>query len=253
MPRPRHKRKPKASTNAKTRGGTKVTASDVQATSVNADTYPLRCLTLQEDGVTQCGQLATEGHPKPVRCKVHHRQYHVLYKRYKDASKVVDDVKDSAELPTKEQIGGYTDWHAALEKSRWVGTYLESIRVERIGRDIHQTRFFLKGEDSHKRRLEVLEREMIRAVEVLDALQRRAYELYQHNGTLHAMNDQARSTAEVDLDKHSKQTTEEVLQSVHDPEAFRDSTLSIPRKKPLALPPTPAMGDDDLIDMSLRT
>lgn len=30
------------------------------------------------------------------------------YKKYKDASKVVDDVKGGATLPTKEQIDGYT-------------------------------------------------------------------------------------------------------------------------------------------------
>lgn len=107
-------------------------------------------------------------------------------------------------------------------------------------------------DDGHRRRLKLLEREMIRAVDVLDALQRRAFELYQHNDTLHAMNDQAQSTAEVDLEKESKQTTEEVLESVYNPDAFRVSTLPIPRWKALALPPTPAVGDEDLIDMSLR-
>lgn len=146
MPGPGNRRKAKAITNEKARGKTKDTANDAQATSTHAGTYSLQCLTLEEDEITRCGQLATEGYPRPERCKVHHGQYRVLYKKYKDASKVVDDVKGGAELPTKEQIGRYTDWHAALEKSRWVRTYLEAIRVEKAGRTIHQKRFFLKGE-----------------------------------------------------------------------------------------------------------
>ncbi|KAG8216306.1 hypothetical protein J3R82DRAFT_6372 [Butyriboletus roseoflavus] len=255
MPGPGNKRKSKASTNARARGDTKQTESDIQATSTHADS--LQCLTLEEDEITRCGQLATEGHPKPERCKVHHGQYRVLYKKYKDASKVVDDVKAGSELPAKEQISRYTDWHVALKKSRWVRKYLEAIRVEKAGRHIHQRRFFLKVDDGHRRRLKLLEREMIKAVDALDALQKRAYELYQQNGSLPAMNNfEALSTAEVDLEKQSKQTTEEVLESVHNIDAFRDSTLPTPRKKALApVPPTtpgPAVGDEDLIDMSLR-
>ncbi|KAG8216313.1 hypothetical protein J3R82DRAFT_6380 [Butyriboletus roseoflavus] len=197
MPGPGNKRKSKASTNAKARGGTKESASE--ATSTHADTYSLPCLTLEEDEITRCGQLATEGYPKPERCKVHHGQYRILYKKYKEASKVVDDVKGGADLPVKEQIGRYTDWHAALEKSRWVRKYLEAIRVEKAGRHIHQKRFFLK-----------------------------------------------------DLEKQSKQTTEEVLQSVYNPDTFREPALPIPTKKAPALSPTTAVGDEDLIDMSLR-
>ncbi|KAG8216307.1 hypothetical protein J3R82DRAFT_6373 [Butyriboletus roseoflavus] len=230
MPGPGNKRKAKG--DAKARGGTKETLRDIQATS--ADTYSLPCLTLEEDEITRCGQVATQGYPKPERCKVHHGQYRVMYKKYKEASKVVDDVKGSANLPTKEQIGRYTDWHAALEKSRWVRKYLEAIRVEKAGRHIHQRRFFLKVDDGHRRRLKLLEREMIKAVDVLDALQKRAFELHQHNDTLHAMNDQARSTAEVDLENQSKQTTEEVLQNL--------SRYHVPQQ----------WETEDLIDMSLR-
>ncbi|KAG8220649.1 hypothetical protein J3R82DRAFT_2917 [Butyriboletus roseoflavus] len=218
---------------------------------MHADTYPVQCLTLEGDDITRCGQIATEGHPNPERCKVHHGQYYVLYNKYKDASKVVDDIKGGAELPTKEQIGRYTDWHAALEKARWVRTYLEAIRVEKTGRDIHLKRFFLKVDDGHKRRLKLLEREMARAVDVLDTLQKRTYELYQHNGILHATNNQALSTAEVHMKKLSKRTTEEVLESIYNPDAYHDSTLPIPRKKAPTLLHTPAVGDKDLIDMSL--
>lgn len=148
MPGRGKKHKNKTTANAKAKGNAKDTQNAVQsvATPTPADTSPHQCLTLVEDEITRCGQLATEGHPKPDRCKVHHGQYRTMYKKYKDASKIVDDIKDGGELPAKEQIGQYTDWHAALEKARWVRKYLEAIRVEKAGREIHQKRFFLKGE-----------------------------------------------------------------------------------------------------------
>lgn len=147
MPGPKNKRKSKATVNANTGGTTKETRNDqATATSTYAHTFPLQCLTLEEDGITQCGQLPTEGDPKSDRCKVHHRQYLTLCKKYKEASKDVDDVRNGAKLLTKEQICRYTDWNAALEKARWVREYLEAIRVEKTGREIHQKRFFLKGE-----------------------------------------------------------------------------------------------------------
>lgn len=140
MPGPGNKRKSKAkaSTDAKT-------PSVHGTSSTHTKTSHVQCFTLDEDAITRCDQPATEGHPKPERCKVHHGQYRILYKNYKDASKVVDQVKHGSELPKKEQIGRYTDWHAVLEKERWVRKYLEAIRVEKTGREIHQKRFFLKG------------------------------------------------------------------------------------------------------------
>lgn len=148
MPGPGNKRKTKATTKViEAKGHAREATNEKDGvTSTPTDTPPIQCLTLEEDGITRCGQPATEGHPKLDRCKVHHQQYRTLHKKYKDASKVVDDVKDGTELPTKEQIGRYTDWHAALEKARWVRKYLEAIRVEKVGREIHQKRFFLKGE-----------------------------------------------------------------------------------------------------------
>lgn len=100
------------------------------------------CLTLEEDEMTRCGQPAAGGE----RCKAHHGQYCIMYRKYKDASKVVDTVKQGGELPRKEQIQHYTDWQAVLEKARWVRKYVEALRVEKTGRDIHERRFFLKGE-----------------------------------------------------------------------------------------------------------
>ncbi|KAI9458075.1 hypothetical protein HD554DRAFT_2029732 [Boletus coccyginus] len=241
------KRKAKATANAKTGGNTN--ENNPQTTSRPAYASPQQCLTLMEDEITRCGQLATDGHPKPERCKVHHEQYRTLYKKYKDASKVVDDVKDGAELPAKDHIGRYADWHEALEKACWVRKYLEAIRVEKAGREIHQKRFFLKGklDDGHKRRLKLLEREMVRAVDVLDALQGRAYELYKPESTLHAMND--RAPPEVEWEKQSKRTTEELLECIRNSDVFHESSTLMP---PLIMLTTSAMGDEDLIDMSLR-
>jgi hypothetical protein len=146
MPRPRNKGKGKAATKPKAGGNTNETTNDNHSAFTYADISPLQCLTLEEDGITWCGQPATEGYPKADRCKVHHGQYCILYKKYKDASKVVDDAKNSPELPTKDQIGRYTDWHAALAKARRVRTYLEAIRIESAGWYIHHRRFLLKGE-----------------------------------------------------------------------------------------------------------
>ncbi len=109
---------------------------------VVGDPKPAECLTLKEDEMTRCGQPLTEGYP---RCKVHHDQYVTMYKKYKDASKVVDEIKQGQELPTTQQINRYSDWHTPLDKARWVRKYLEAIREERTGRDLHSRRFFLKG------------------------------------------------------------------------------------------------------------
>jgi len=138
---PKRKADSEVTANATARGNTN--ENDAQGTSRPS---PPQCHTLLEDEITRCGQLATEGHPKPERCKEHHTQYRTLYKKYKDASKVVDEVKGGAELPTRGEIGRYTDRHAVLEKVSWVCDYLEAIRVEKAGREIHSKRFFLEGE-----------------------------------------------------------------------------------------------------------
>jgi hypothetical protein len=96
---------------------------------------------MEEDEMTRCGRPLTGGHP---RCKVHQNQYVTMYVKYKDASKVVDEIKQGQQLPTAEQIGRYADWHVPRDKARWVRKYLEAIRAERTGRDLHSRRFFLK-------------------------------------------------------------------------------------------------------------
>ena len=65
-------------------------------------------------------------------------------------------------------------------------------------------------DDGHRRRLKLLEREMVRAVEVLDALQARAYQLYKDQNALHDIDEQALPTAEVEMEKKSRRTAEDV-------------------------------------------
>ncbi|RDB30516.1 hypothetical protein Hypma_007277 [Hypsizygus marmoreus] len=137
------------------------------------------CQTLEEDEMTRCDKPATEpSYSRPERCKVHQGQYRKLYKKYKDASKVVDETKQGNAIPTMEQIARLHDVSAILEKGRWVRKYLEAIRVEKVGRDIHQRRFFLKPDDGHKIRLKVLAKDMVKTIETLDSLHTRAFELY---------------------------------------------------------------------------
>ncbi|KAJ3861324.1 hypothetical protein EV359DRAFT_84438 [Lentinula novae-zelandiae] len=107
-----------------------------------------------------------------------------MYIKYKEAGKFVDETKSGREMPTKERIAGYTNVTSTLEKARWMRKYLEAIRIERAGRGLHMRRFFaLKGEcdDGHKIRLKLLEKQMVQAIEILDALQARAFDLYMVN------------------------------------------------------------------------
>lgn len=103
------------------------------------------CRTLEDDGFTQCRLPATDGNPKIDRCRVHHQQFQILCAKYKEASKLVDEVKGGYDIPTKDEIAGYEDVHAISEKARWMRKYLEAIRVEKTGREIHMRRFFPKG------------------------------------------------------------------------------------------------------------
>lgn len=96
-------------THAWTKKQTKIQSKDehqskhkgVQASSAFTETPHAQCLRIGDDEITRCGQPATKGHPKPDRCKVHHKQCHIMYKKYKDASKDVDKAKHGAELPTQ--------------------------------------------------------------------------------------------------------------------------------------------------------
>ena len=136
MPGPRNKSKAKANRPKKT-----------SIADLNAPSKPLPpCLTLEEDEMTRCEKPATDGHPVRNRCKEHQSQYVKMYKKYKDAEKVVDGIKQGGSIPTLEQIARYSEVGIPLEKARYMRQYIEAIRVEKIGRDIHSKRFFLKGE-----------------------------------------------------------------------------------------------------------
>jgi hypothetical protein len=155
------------------------------ASAAPAPPEPKPCKTLDEDEITQCSSPATHGYPVE-RCRVHHKQYITLTTKYKKAQQFVDQVRAGATIPTRHAIEKYTDLQPAKDKAAWIRRYLEAIREERTGREIHHRRFFLKSEfrallivcrphlltvdDGHKKRLKVLRKEMIAAVEAMDVL-----------------------------------------------------------------------------------
>ncbi|KAJ7487083.1 hypothetical protein FB451DRAFT_1228693 [Mycena latifolia] len=145
---------------------------------------PTQCSTLLDDEVTRCSAPPTHGHPIE-RCGVHHEQYQTMTRQYKEAQKFVDETLGGALIPTKEEVLAYTSLPAVLDKARLMKNYVNAIREERTGRDIHHTRFFLKVDDGHKIRIKLLAKQMTRAVEIRDALEARAM-------TLHMANDPAK-------------------------------------------------------------
>lgn len=137
----------KSKKNANKGKGKPVQKHDGAESSPNTGpTTVITCRTLEEDEVTQCLLLATDGYPEHDRCRLHHKQYRTLHAKYKEASKIVDEVKAGNEIPTKDEIARYKDVHGTSEKARWIRKYLEAIRVEKTGREIHTRRFFGKGE-----------------------------------------------------------------------------------------------------------
>ncbi|THU79467.1 hypothetical protein K435DRAFT_845454 [Dendrothele bispora CBS 962.96] len=151
----------------------------VVMTEVQSDTPPSNlCQTLEEDEMTRCSQVATHGYPTPTRCTVHHGQYITMTKSYKDASRIVDEILGGHIIPTQEEIQNLKSYEECLEKARWVRKYVEAVRKERTGREIHHRRFFLKVDDGHKLRMKKLAKAMTSTIEVFNALQSRALELY---------------------------------------------------------------------------
>ncbi|KAJ7045287.1 hypothetical protein C8F04DRAFT_1068350 [Mycena alexandri] len=136
-----------------------------------------QCSTLLEDEITRCSEIPTHGRPIE-RCRVHHEQYCTMTKRYKEAQKFVDETFAGALIPTKADILEYTSVSEILEKARLMKKYVNAIRQERTGRDIHHNRFFLKVDDGHKFRIKVLAKQMAQGVEIRDALEARAMVLY---------------------------------------------------------------------------
>ncbi|KIK36601.1 hypothetical protein CY34DRAFT_94074, partial [Suillus luteus UH-Slu-Lm8-n1] len=205
--------------------------------------------------MTRCNQPAEEGFE---RCEVHQAQYCTLCAKYKEASEIVDNIKSGRELPTKEQIQRYTDLHLTLEEARWVREYLKSIRVERIGRTIHQNRFFLKGEpfmfpcldDGHKIRFKVLAGKMVEAVDTLNDIQARALDLYiaDNPGT-----EWMKPVQSSNIFDDKPISTEEIVEAAqrtlpNDSNNFA-GTLSASEKSMRSS----ALADEDLIDVKLQS
>jgi hypothetical protein len=128
---------------AKDKADNKPTGSAGQPQPTTQTPSLSQCQTLEEDEMTRCDQPATDGFPKKERCKKHQAQYRTMYKKYKDASKIVDELKN--DIPDQAKIDQYNDVSSSLKKARMVKKYVEAVRVERTGRLLHQTRFFLKG------------------------------------------------------------------------------------------------------------
>lgn len=145
MPGPGNKSKPKAKSKAP--NIPKVSKpGDTSDTGPKASTQPVKmCLTLEVDEMTRCNLPASHGQHRE-RCRKHHAQYIDMYKKYKESAKVVDQIRLGASIPTKEEIDRYMEVKRALDKAREVRRYVEAIRVEKTGRDIHGRRFFLKSE-----------------------------------------------------------------------------------------------------------
>lgn len=75
---------------------------------------PSQCLTLEVDEETQCWRAAMQGYPTATRCDIHHGQFRILYRRYTDASKMVDKMNWDRQFPAHGQIMGHTDWRTAM-------------------------------------------------------------------------------------------------------------------------------------------
>ncbi|KAJ7146628.1 hypothetical protein C8R44DRAFT_757905 [Mycena epipterygia] len=104
-----------------------------------------KCSTLLDDEMTRCSEIPTHGSPVE-RCRVHHEQYRTMTKRYKDAQKFVDETLGGSLIPMKAEVLAYTSVPLILEKAR-----------------------LLK---------KCPPKQMTEAVEIRDALEARALELY---------------------------------------------------------------------------
>ncbi|KAJ6595176.1 hypothetical protein DFH09DRAFT_1413150 [Mycena vulgaris] len=131
-----------------------------KGTPATSRTGSEKCSTLMDDEFTRC--FATPTHGTPVqRCRLHHKQYCTMTKRYKEAQKFVDETLGGSLIPSKADI-----------------KYVNAIRVERTGREIHHNQFFMKVDDGHKIRIKVLAKQMAQGVELRDALEARALNLH---------------------------------------------------------------------------
>ncbi|KAF5334793.1 hypothetical protein D9611_012922 [Ephemerocybe angulata] len=152
--------------------------STSKSNASHISTNPVRtCSTLESDGRTQCTKVATLWKPNPERCNVHHGQYRLLCKRYKEAEQEVERIRIGKGLPPDIQTGRYSR-EEIMHGLAVVNGYIKAIRVEAIGREIHSKRFGLKVGDAYQTRMNALEVELGKARRVVSKLGERALALY---------------------------------------------------------------------------
>ncbi|KAJ7192654.1 hypothetical protein GGX14DRAFT_594242 [Mycena pura] len=191
--------------------------------------------------MTRCSETPTHGTPIE-RCRAHHEQYCAMTKGYKEAQKFVDDTFNDALIPTQEDIASYTSVSTIstiLEKAQMMKKYVNAIREEMAGRDVHHRRFFLIADDGHKMRIKLLARRMTEGVEIRDALEARAMEIHMQE---HPAKDwiQEFQTMSLDHDDDGPQSGEDML-------AYLRSTQQKLREEQGAV-----SEDDDLIALKKR-
>jgi len=149
------------------------------------------CPTLEEDEITRCRQPADNN--ESLRCRVHQLQYRTMYLRYKDASKRAKELKRTGGIPSKNEIDAFNKFGPIVRNLDHVRLYRELVQIEKIGRDIHGRRFFLKrvfipfslslndwmkpfpvADVPHRNRLKFLNEEIKRASKALLVLKDRA-------------------------------------------------------------------------------
>lgn len=213
----------------------------------------VECNTLEEDEIERCSRPIEHS----GRCRLHHSQYCKLTQKYKEASKAVDQILSNG-IPSKESINKYKDIDRTKKAAGQIRRYLEALRVERMGRDLHHRRFFLKGQrrmlclchqsylrldlvdEGHKIRLKLLAKQMIAATETLERIERKAFELYAASNPDFKATTNFLPTA-LDMDSVF---VPEALSTAEQIAGTTDSWSSIPLNA--------FSEEDDLIDMILR-
>jgi hypothetical protein len=67
-----------------------------------------------------------------------------MLKTYKDASLVVDEM-ETVHIPTRSEVWKMETLDGTLQEAKRIRRYVEAIRKEKTGREIHSKRFFLKS------------------------------------------------------------------------------------------------------------
>ncbi|KAJ7155155.1 hypothetical protein C8R46DRAFT_1227108 [Mycena filopes] len=176
-----------------------------------------RCSTLLEDEITRCSEAPTHGR-RVERCRVHHEQYCTM---------------------TTRDHGLYSSVSEVLEKARLLKDYVNAIRQERTGREIHHNRFFLKVDDGHKIRINLLAKRMAEGVEIRDALEARAMALHMESHPARDWMHQFQGSSELEIGSEDTRGVDGLVAYIreHDKKLRAEAALH---------------ADDDLIALQLR-